>query len=264
MTLRPKNNPQLIPVHVPMLGPVDRAAIRRDRHLKHTAVVVMNPPAYMRGMLVLAILFHVETRLKSRQLVQKTPPPLGAGRDQDRLVTKATFHAGVVPVVGGADAGCDSDRPFEGARRAGPLVDRRIRIEHHADRSEDRRFPLADDHRSHACGLRPMNTAQRVAVAEGSSASHVTGIPDPLFGEVVVGGPGFGGVHQRVERHDVGPYDEQPFDYHLAAGFLQTERKRRGQTYGVTGIFAAAAGHDVPGKLRFGPPSNPCECDRRV
>ena len=48
-----KNNPQLIAMHVPMLGAADGAAISRNRHLKHTAIMVVDTPALMRGMFVL-------------------------------------------------------------------------------------------------------------------------------------------------------------------------------------------------------------------
>jgi hypothetical protein len=40
-------------MHMPMLGAVDGPAIGRDRDLKHTAVVVMNPPTFVRGMFML-------------------------------------------------------------------------------------------------------------------------------------------------------------------------------------------------------------------
>jgi hypothetical protein len=49
-----QNDQALVAMHVTMLSPMLETEIRRDRELKHTAVVVVNAATLMRRMLVIA------------------------------------------------------------------------------------------------------------------------------------------------------------------------------------------------------------------
>ena len=50
-----QDNQALITMHMTMLGPMFQTKIRRDRELKHAAVVMVNPAALVRRVFVIAM-----------------------------------------------------------------------------------------------------------------------------------------------------------------------------------------------------------------
>ena len=128
------HEPQLIAMHMPMLGPQPQSAAGGDRHLKDTAVAVMDPAATRDGVGVLAFVVVVVTGLEGRQRIEKPRKPGASGSDADRFVTKTAFHQGVGLLVGRTDARRQPNLLLERARGAGAGMDTRIGIEHHSHR----------------------------------------------------------------------------------------------------------------------------------
>jgi hypothetical protein len=96
-----------------MLRAFAETAAGGDRDLKDTAVVVMDPSARRRGMLVLAGMAVMRARDEPRQFVEKSPQASRTGGQPQRFVAEAAFDVGIVPVIGEADAGRDPYRCLE-------------------------------------------------------------------------------------------------------------------------------------------------------